>query len=292
MKKILLSLSCIAIIAVMAIGVITSCKEETETDMIINPAITSELMIGDEATATITIIADDVKLFEYYKVVNGVRGDTIDVLSELTKSATSYTYDFSYELEGFDDMGTLGFEFKMLDGKNEAHRVGLNIKTKASVQSLLAFYDWKLTYSNYMGLYDLLTDASKAAVHRFNQDGSYEVDLGAAYASDATHYCYWVYKETPNNGDTIAEFRLLSRLNVGVAVIDNYTDYRITSASGASMTMYWDIPAYGLKNIKNEIKSQAKGAFQPYGSAAMEESVNSKAAMDCSNIDEALLTIP
>jgi hypothetical protein len=189
-------------------------------------------------------------------------------------------------------MGTLGFEFKMLDGNNEAHRVGLNIKSKASVQSLLAFYDWKLTYSNYMGLYDLLTDASKAAVHRFNQDGSYEVDLGADYASDASHYCYWVYKETPNNGDTIAEFRLLSRLDAGVAVIDNYSDYRITAASGVSLTMYWDIPSYGLKNIKNEMTSKAKGAFQPYGTAAMEASVNAKAALDCSNINDALLTIP
>ena len=259
--------------------------------MVIDPAMTSELMIGDEATATITIIADDVRSFEYYKVVNGTKTDTTDVLSELTKSGTTYTYDFTYELQGFDDMGTLGFEFKMVDGKNEAHRVGLNIKTKASVQSLIAFYDWKLTESSYMG-FDILSDADKAAVHRFNQDGSYEVDLGEEYASDERHFCYWVYKETPNNGDTIAVFRLLSRLDAGVIVIDYFTDYRITAASGASMTMYWDVPSYGLKDVKNVMTSKAKGAFQPYGSAAMETSVNSKAALNCSNINSDLLTIP
>lgn len=291
MKKVIFSLLSIALLAAGTISVIVSCTKETATEMTINPALTDVLKVGDEATATVTIIADGVKSFEYYKVINGVRGDAVDVLSELEKSGKTYTYQFSYVILPFEDMGTLGFEFKMEDNKGEIHRVGVNVKMQVSVKSLIAYYDWKFTESSYMG-FNILSDADKAAIHRFNQDGSYQVDLGAAYASDARHYCYWVYKETPSYGDTIAKFRLISRLNAGAIVLDYYTDYRVTAASATGITMYWDVPSYGLKNVKSVLSSQAKGAFQPYGSAAMETSVNSKADMDCSKISNALLTIP
>lgn len=291
MKKLIFSLLSIVLLVSCAICMMVSCTKDTDTDMKIDPAITDVLKVGDEVTATVTIIADGVKSFEYYKVINGVRGEAVDVLSQLSKSGKTYTYHFSYVIQPFEDMGTLGFEFKMEDSKGEIHRVGINVRMQVSVKSILSYYDWKFTEISYMG-FNILSDADKAAVHRFNQDGSYEVDLSADYASDERHYCYWVYKETLNNGDTIGKFRLLSRLKAGATVIDYYTDYRITAASGAQITMYWDAPSYGLKNIKSVLTSKTKGAFQPYGTAAMEAAVNANADMNCSNINSNLLTIP
>ncbi len=45
--------------------------------------------------------------------------------------------------------------------------------------------------------------------------------------------------------------------------------------------MYWDLAFWGLLDIQRTFKSQAKGAFQPYGTQAYADSVAMFSYMDC-----------
>ena len=291
MKRSLLFISIVAILAIGLTYAFVSCSEDKiATEMTISLSTTPQLNIGDDATATITIVSEGVKSLKYYKVVDTQKGAATDVTAQLTTSGNTFTYDFTYKLQEFDDLHTLGFEFELTDTKDLVNTVGLVVNINISVKSMFAKFDWKVTASEWLGE-SVLTPADGAIVYRFNQDGTYEEDLGAANAGDNHHFCYWVYKETPNNGDTIAVVRLIRRLKQGDTAIDEYYDYRITAANESEMTMYWDIAFWGLIDIKNTFKSQAKGAFQPYGTAEMATTVNANATLNCSNIDDNLLTI-
>jgi hypothetical protein len=291
MKKTLYFISTITLLVIGLIYVFVSCsKDEVATKMTISQSTTPQLDIGDNATATITITAEGVKSLKYYKVVDTQRGAATDVTSQVTSSGNTYTYDFTYQLQEFDDLHTLGFEFELTDSKNQVKTVGLAVNINISIKSMFAKYDWKVTASEWLGS-SVLTAADGAIVYRFDQDGTYEEDLGAEYAADNHHFCFWVYKETPDNGDTISVLRLIRRLKQGDTAIDEYYDFRITAANESEMTMYWDIAAWGIVDIKNTFNSQAKGAFQPYGTAEMATIVNENASLSCSNIDDGLLTI-
>ena len=290
MKKALLFLSVIAVMAIGITYVFTSCKEDIVTTMAIDKTATPQLNIGDDVTAIITIQAEGVKSFKYYKVVDTKKTDSTDVTSQLVVNENTYTYNFTYEVQEFDDLGTLGFEFKLIDDKELVKKVGLAVNVNISVKSMFVKYDWKVTASTDPVWGDVLTPADAAIVYRFNEDGTYEEDLSAAYAEDSHHFCFWVYKETPNNADTISILRLVRRLKQGDTAIDEYFDYKIFAASETQMSMFWEIKAWGLK-ITNTFKSQAKGAFVPYGTAANEATVNANASLSCSHIDNSLLTI-
>jgi hypothetical protein len=292
MKKLLFLIPVVAIVAIGSAFLLLSCKKDIPTEMSITPTSTPQLNVGDEVTATVTIQADGVKSLKYYKVVDTQRDTGTDVTSQLTQSENTYTYNFTYIVQEFDDLHTLGFEFELTDDKNEVKTVGLVVNINISVQSMFVKYDWKVTASSWLGI-DVLTAADAAIIYRFNENGTYEEDLGADYAADNHHFCFWVYKETPNNGDTISVVRLIRRLKQGEdTAIDEYYDYRITAANESEMTMFWDVEVFGLLDIQNTFKSQAKGAFVPYGTAAMEAIVMANASLSCSNISSSLLTIP
>ncbi len=291
MKKMLLLLPAIAIVAIGSAFLLLSCKKDIPTEMAITPSSTPQLDIGDEATATVTIEADGVKSLKYYKVVDTQRDAGTDVTSQLVRSENTYTYNFTYTVQEFDDLHTLGFEFELTDDENEVKTVGLVVNINISVKSMFVKYDWKVTASSWLGM-DVLTPADAAIIYRFNEDGTYEEDLGVDYADDFHHFCFWVYKETPDNGDTISVVRLIRRLKQGDDMaIDEYYDYMITAANESEMTMFWDVAVFGLLDIQNTFKSQAKGAFVPYGTAAMEAIVMANTSLSCSNIDNSLLTI-
>jgi hypothetical protein len=238
----------------------------------------------------VTIVAEGVKSLKYYKVVDTQKGAATDVTSHITTSGNTHTYNFTYTVAQFDDLHTLGFEFELTDSKNAVKTIGLVVNTKISIQSMFVKYDWKVTASVDPVWGDVLSAADAAIIYRFNEDGTYEEDLSPAYAEDSHHFCYCVYKETPNNADTISIVRLIRRLKSGDTAVDEYYDYKITAASETQMTMFWEIKVWGLR-ITNTFKSQAKGAFVPYGTAANETTVNANAALSCTHIDNSLLTI-
>lgn len=285
----------ISFIAVTATGLLialNACKKDkVETTIAISLSSTANLSVGQTASATITIVAEEVSTFNYYKVVNEVKGAAVDAKSALTKVGKTYTYVFSYVVQEFDDLHTLGFEFEVTDNEAVKKTTALVVNTTISLQSTFVKYNWKVSESTWLGG-DVLSAADAAIVYRFNEDGTYEEDLSAAYAGDNHHFCYWTFKETANNGDTIAVVRLIRRLKSGDTATDEYYDYRITSANESTMTMYWDIAVWGLLDIKNTFKSQAKGAFQPYGTAEMAIIVNANAALSCSSVAPGVLIIP
>jgi hypothetical protein len=292
MKRSLLIISFIALTATGFMIALNACKKEkVETTIAISLSSTANLNVGETATATITIVSEAVTAFNYYKVVNEVKGTAVDVKSALTQVGKTYTYNFSYVVQEFDDLHTLGFEFEVTDDAAVKKTTALVVNTTISLKSTFVKYDWKVSASTWLDA-DVLSAADAAIVYRFNEDGTYQEDLSSAFAGDNHHFCYWAFKKTPSNGDTIAVVRLIRRLKSGDTAMDEYYDYRITSANESTMTMYWDIAVWGLLDIKNTFQSQAKGAFQPYGTAAMETTVNGIAAMSCSNIDDGLLTIP
>jgi Na+-transporting methylmalonyl-CoA/oxaloacetate decarboxylase gamma subunit len=290
MKKALLFLSLIAVVAIMSIFVLNSCKEDIVTEMTINQIATPQLDVGDDATATITIVAEGVKSLKYFKVVDTQKGAATDVTSQITSSGNTYTYNFVYEVAQFDDLHTLGFEFELTDSKNVVKTVGLAVNINISIASMLVKYDWKVTASTDPVWGDVLSAADAAIIYRFHEDGTYEEDLSPAYAEDSHHFCYCVYKETPGNADTLAIVRLIRRLKSGDTAVDEYYDYKILSASETQMMMFWEIKVWGLK-ITNTFKSQAKGAFVPYGTPEVAALVSGNAALSCTNIDNSLLTI-
>jgi hypothetical protein len=293
MKRSLLIISFIAVTATGLLIALNACKKDkVETTIAINLSTTTALNVGETATATITIVSEEVSAFNYYKVVDEVKGAAVDAKSALTQVGKTYTYVFSYVVQEFDDLHTLGFEFEVTDNEAVKKTTALVVNMELSLKSTFTKYDWKVTASTQADWGDVLSPADAAIVYRFNQDGTYEEDLSAAYAGDDHHFCYWAFKETANNGDTIAVVRLIRRLKSGDTATDEYYDYRITAANESTMTMYWDIAVWGLMDIENTFQSQAKGAFQPYGTAAMETSVNANTALNCSNIDDVLLTLP
>jgi len=291
MKRKLLLFSALALMSAGLIIFVISCKKEVATEMTISQGSTPKLNVGDKATATITIVTEGIESFRYYKLVDNQRDAGTDVKSQLSRTDKTYTYDFSYEVKEFDDLHTLGFEFELIDEKKEVKTVGLVVNINISLKSMFVKYDWKVTASTWLGG-NVLTDADAAIVYRFHENGTYQEDLSPAFAADNHHFCFWVFKETPNRGDTIAVVRLLRRLKQGDTAIDEYYDYRITSASETEMTMYWDILVWGITDIENKFKSQPKGAFVPYGTAEMEGIVNANASLSCSNISQSLMTIP
>jgi len=291
MKKRLLFLSAIALAGIGLTLFVVSCKKDVITEMTISQNTTPQLDIGDKATATITIVTEGIKSFKVYKVVDNQRDAGTEVKSQLVQAEKTYTYEFSYDVQEFDDLHTLGFEFVLIDDKDEMKTVGLVVNVNISLKSMFVKYDWKVTASTWLGM-DVLTPADAAIIYRFYEDGTYKEDLSPEYAADNHHFCYWVFKETPNKGDTIAIVRLIRRLKQGDTAIDEYYDYNITAASETEMKMYWDLAFWGLMDIENKFKSQPKGAFVPYGTAEMEAIVNANASLSCSNISQSLMTIP
>jgi len=291
MKKSSFLLIFISLIAVGLTLVTNSCDEEDErvtTTITLDKTETGPHDIGETVTATVTIVAEDVASLVYYKVMDQEKSDPVDVTSGLTQSGTTYTYDFSYELELGDDLGTLGFEFEATDDLDVMKSAAIVVTTNLSVQGMFVKFDWKITEEEWLGE-SVLAPHDAAKVFRFSDDGTYEVDLSPEYASYNHHFCYWVYKETPGNGDTLAELRLIRRLLSGETALDENYDFRITSANESEMTMYWDLAFWGLLDIKRTFNSQAKGAFQPYGTQAYADSVAMLTVLDCSNIDDGLL---
>ena len=293
MKRSYLVLVSFALIATGLLIALNACKKDkVETTISLNPTSTAKLDVGETVTATVTIVTEGVSSFSYCKVVDEVKGTAVDVKSAMTQVDKTYTYVFSYVVQEFDDLHTLGFEFSLTDNAGLTLSTAIVVNTNLSLKSTFTKYDWKVTESTHSIWGDVLSAADAAITYRFNQDGTYQEDLSAAYAGDNHHFCYWAFKETTNNGDTIAVVRLIRRLKSGDTATDEYYDYRITAANESTMTMYWDIAVWGLMDIKNTFQSQAKGAFQPYGTAEMEATVNANAAQNCSNIDNDLLTIP
>jgi hypothetical protein len=284
------------ILAIIAAGLtvgINSCEKEEErptTTITLDKTETGPHDIGETVTVTVTIVAKEVKTFVYYKVVDQVKSDPVDMTSGLTKSGDTHTYNFSYELVQGDDLGTLGFEFEVTDDLDVIKTAAILVTTNLSIPGMFIKYDWKITGEEWLGE-SVLTDADAAKVFRFHDDGTYDVDLSADYAGKNHHFCNWVYKETPDNGDTIAVLRLVRRLISGDQGLDEYYDFMITSANESEMIMYWDIAFWGLFDIQRTFNSQAKGAFQPYGTQAYADSVAMLTVLDCSNIDPSLLVL-
>ena len=283
-------------LAFIAIGLTLatySCDDEEErptTTITLDKTESGPHDIGETVTATVTIVAKDVKTFVYYKVVDQVKSDPVDMTSGLTKAGDTYTYNFSYDLVQGDDLGTLGFEFEVTDDLDVIKTAAILITTNLSIQGMFVKFDWKITAESWLGE-DVLAAHDAAKIFRFHDDGTYDVDLSPEHAGKNHHFCNWVYKETPDNGDTIAVLRLVRRLLSGDQGLDENYDFRITSANESEMIMYWDLAFWGLLDIQRTFNSQAKGAFQPYGTQVYADSVAALTVLDCSNIDPALLTI-
>ena len=292
-KQIYYSLALILTVVLYA-TVFHSCNkddDDPETAIAIDKTQTELLNIGDEVTAAITIISAEVKTFTYTKVVDDVNSTPVDVTASLTKDGNTYTYNFSYTLVENDDLHTLGFEFEVIDKNDVSKTIALLVQTNLSTRSTFVKYDWTITGEDHAVWGDLLTDADAAKIFRFDEDGTYEVDLSPDYASSTHHFCFWVFKETSGNGDTLGIVRLIRKQLSGDTGIDEYYDYRIVSADESAMTMYWDLAVWGLFDIERTFTSKPKGAFQPYGTAAMATEVEAISVLECSTVDTGLLTI-
>lgn len=293
MKKQTYSLFALVLAFALTAPVLHSCSDDDddpETTISIDITETESLDIGDEVTATITIISAEVKSFTYTKIVDNESENSVDVTNDLLKDGNTYTYNFSYTLEAGDDLQTLGFEFEVIDKNDLSKTVALIVNTNLSTRSAFIKYDWHITAEQWLGT-SVLTLADSVKTFRFYEDGTYDVDLTADFAASTHHFCYWVYKETPSNGDTLAVVRLIRKQLSGDIGIDEYYDFKITSADESKLIMYWDLAVFGLLDIERSFESKPKGAFQPYGTAAMEDEVNDISVLDCSTIDESLLTI-
>ena len=286
----------ILVVAIVLPVAINSCKDEEErpeTTISLDKTETGPHDIGETVTATVTIVANDVKAFTYTKVVDGESGDPMDATSSLTQSGNTYTFNFSYELVVGDDVGTLGFEFEVTDELDVSKKAAILITTNLSVPGMFIKNDWKIIGEDHPVWGDLLAAHDAAKVFRFHEDGTYDVDLSEEHAVATHHFCYWVYKETPSNGDTLAVLRLIRRLKSGETAIDENYDFRITSATESEMTMFWDIAVWGILDIERTFKSQPKGAFQPYGTEAYADScsVETWPSFDCALVNDDLLVI-
>ncbi len=285
----------LAIIALIIPLIMFSCKKDEErvtTSIALDKTDTGPHDIGETVTASVTIVAEQVAKCMYYKVVDLVRSDSMDITSALTQTGTTFTYDFSYVLATGDDVGTLGFEFVITDDLGVMQTASILVTTNLSVPGMFIKSDWTITAEDHPVWGDLLAAHDAAKIFRFSADGMYQVDLSPAHAGKNHHFCYWVYKETPSNGDTLAVLRLVRRLLSGDTGLDENYDFRITAASESEMTMFWDIAVWGILDIERTFTSQTKGAFQPYGTVEMADTVlNQMPHLDCSNIDNALLTI-
>jgi len=278
---------------VLSVSVFNACKDndnEPVTTISLDKDQTESLNIGDIVTATVTIVSAEVKTFTYTKVVDNENGIPVDVTANLTKDGNTYTYNFTYTLVENDDLHTLGFEFNVVDKNGLSKTASLLVQTNLSTRSAFVKYDWHITAEQWLGS-SVLTEADSLKVFRFYEDGTYEVDLSAQYAAPTHHFCYWVYKETPNNGDTLAIVRMIRKQASGDAGIDEYYDFRIVAASESEMTMYWDLAVFGLLDIQRTFTSQPKGAFQPYGTAEMQTQVEAITALHCDSVDPDLFVI-
>jgi hypothetical protein len=284
----------LAVIALSIPVIMTSCKkdERATTSITLDKTESGPHDIGETVTATVTIVAEDVKSFVYYKVVDSEKSDPVDVTSSLTQSGTTWTYSFSYTLETGDDVGTLGFEFEVTDDLEVMETAAILITTNLSLEGMFIKSDWYIESLTWLGM-DVLSAGDAAKTWRFHADGTYDVDQSAdtALAKPNHHFCYWVVKETPANGDTLAVLRLIRRVKSGDTALDEYYDYRITAYSESGMTMYWDIAVWGIFDMEQIYKSKPKGAFTPYGTAENAAAVAAFEPFDCSYVDDNLLTI-
>jgi hypothetical protein len=282
-------------VAFMAVPVIfISCDKDDEvpaTTINIDKTTTSTLDIGDTVKAVITIVTGEVKTFQYYKVVDEVKSDAVNAATALVQSGNTYTYTFSYVLQENDDLHTLGFEFELTDNADLMVSVALLVQTNLSTRSAFIKYDWKISEEMWLGE-SILAAHDAAKTFRFNEDGTYDVDLGVEHADALHHFCFWVFEEYPvAHQDTIAKLRLIRRLVSGETGADEYYDFRITSASESQMIMYWDIAFWGLLDIERTFTSQPKGAFQPYGTTEIAAEVAAATSLDCSNVDDNIMTL-
>ncbi len=118
MKRSYLILAFIAVIAIGFSFALNSCKKEKiDTTIAIDQSSTSKLNIGETVNATITIVSEQVSAFKYYKVVDEVKGNPVDAKADLVQNGKTYTYSFSYVIQKFDDLHTLGFEFEVTDNE-------------------------------------------------------------------------------------------------------------------------------------------------------------------------------
>ena len=291
MKKVNYFLTAIVIFVLVIPITFVSCdkeEDEVETSISIDKTTTDQLNVGETVTATVTIISAGVKTFKYYKVVDEVKGSAVDVTSQLTQSGDAYTYSFSYTIGENDDLHTLGFEFEITDNNNVVKTTALVVSMNLSTRSLFVKYDWKITGEDHTVWGDLLQPWDAAKTFRFYEDGTYQVDLTAEYPDSLHHFCNWVYKETPSNGDTLAIVRLIRKQLSGDIGLDEYYDFRITTANESEMTMYWDLAVWAIFDIQRTFTSQQKGEFQPYGTAGLQTYIEGIAVLDCSTIDEDL----
>ncbi len=165
--------------------VLRSCDDEPEriaTTISLDKTETGPHDIGETVTATVTIVAEDVKPLVYYKVVDQVKSDPVDVTSSLTQSGTNFTYRFFLRIDEGDDLGTLGFEFEVTDDLDEMKTAAILVTTNLSVQGMFVKYDWKIIAEEWLGE-SVLADHDAAKTFRFSDDGTYEVDLSADYAA-------------------------------------------------------------------------------------------------------------
>lgn len=294
MKKNVYYLLALLFAIVVAVPAFQSCDDDDDdpvTTIAIDKTQTALLDVGDEVTATITIVSAEVKSFTYSKVIDNENSTPVDVLANLTKVGNTYTYNFSYTIVENDDLHTLGFEFVIIDKNDLSETVSLLVQTNLSLRSTFVKYDWTITGEDHVDWGDLLTDADAAKTLRFNEDGTYDVDLSADFAGSGHHFCYWIYKDTPDKGDTIAIVRLIRKQLSGDVGLDEYYDFRITSADESVMTMWWDLAAFGILDIQRTFKSQPKGAFQAYGTEEMATAVEALTVLQCSTVSDNLLTI-
>ena len=295
MKKKNYLLKALAMIAMILLIPYVACDKDEEvpdTTIALDITETNPMNIGETLTVEVTIVAGEVATLKYYKVVDNVQGDPVDVTANVVSSGNDHTYTFTYVLLFGDDLRTLGFEFEVTDGKDLVKTASVLVNTVLSVKSSFVKYDWTITAEDHDVWGDLLAAHDAAKTFRFSEDGTYDVDLGSDpehLALAQHHYCYWVYKDTPANGDTIAVLRLVRRLLSGEAGLDENYDFRITSANESVMTMYWDIAVWGILDIERTFKSQPKGAFVPYGTQAKADEIAGYSVLDCENVDDAML---
>lgn len=297
MKKKNYLLMTLAVLAIFLTIPLVTCDKEEEvptTTVSLDITETDPMNIGETLTVEVSIVAGEVTLFNVYKVVDNVKSDPVNVTPSLVKDGNNYSYTFTYDLEEGDDLATLGFEFEVTDGKSIVTTASVLVNTILSVRSTFIKYDWKITAENHTVWGDLLAAHDGAKVFRFSEDGTYQVDLGTdpAHLALAVHHdCYWIYKETPSNGDTLAVLRLIRRMPSGETAVDEIYDFRITATSESEMTMFWDIAVWGILDIQRTFTSQPKGAFVAYGTEAKATEILGNALLDCSLVDPDLMEI-
>jgi hypothetical protein len=305
MKKIDHLFSVVVLATVLLAGTfVVSCDDDDDSIdasvINIDGVKTEKYNIGDTIVANIKINSEaGIESLKVEKIVDEEVETTIDLASLVTKNNNEYTYKFTHVLSLGEDLKTLAFRYTLVDNQAKKLTKSFVIGINMSVPGYLVKYDWKgikdegLNENNELTQWLAPHDADD--IFRFNLDGTYTKDLGETlddfWKGKGQHFCNWVYKQTPNNGDTLGILRLVRRAADFATGKTEHYDYKILSINEnefKAVYNWWFFLDYTSTKTFQKVVPEN---FVDYGQDSLKTAVMNTEILDCAKIDESVLTI-